>query len=146
IEAKEGIPLSDPSETLARMSFQRFFRLFPRLSGMTGTAWEAADEFWKIYHLPVVRVPTHRPCVRVQLPDRFFLTEDEKWQAVVGEIKAVHTTGRPVLVGTRSVRGSERLSHLLFEAGVEHRVLNATRFGEEAAIISRAGEQGQVTI
>jgi preprotein translocase subunit SecA len=146
IEAKEGIPLTDPSETLARMSFQRFFRLFPRLSGMTGTAWEASDEFWKIYHLPVVRVPTHRPCVREQLPDRYFLSEDEKWQAAVAEIKAVHLTGRPVLVGTRSVRGSERLSHLLFEAGVEHRVLNATRFSEEAAIVSRAGEHRQVTI
>jgi preprotein translocase subunit SecA len=146
IEAKEGIPMTDPTETLARMSFQRFFRLFPKLSGMTGTAWEAADEFWRIYHLPVVRIPTHKPCMRVQMPDRVFATEDEKWDAVVEEIKRIKELGCPILVGTRSVRNSELLSHKLFQAGVDHRILNATRHAEEAAIISRAGEKGEITI
>lgn len=146
IEAKEDIPMTDPSETMARMSFQRFFRLFPKLSGMTGTAWEAADEFWRIYHLPVVRIPTHRPCKRVQMPDRIFATEEEKWDAVVAEIKRIRELGCPVLVGTRSVKNSELLSHKLFEAGVPHKVLNASRHAEEAAIISRAGEKGEITI
>ena len=146
IEAKEGIPLSDPTETLARMSFQRFFRLFPKLSGMTGTAWEAASEFWQVYHLPVVRIPTHRPCQRVQRPDRVFLSETEKWAAVAEEIKQIQLQGRPVLVGTRSVQNSEMLSHLLYASGLSHRVLNAKRFVDEAAILARAGEKGEVTI
>lgn len=146
IEAKEGIGMTDPAETLARMSFQRFFRLFPKLSGMTGTGWEAAEEFWRIYHLPVVRVPTHKPCQRQQLPDRVFLTEDEKWDAVVAEIQRIKETGCPILVGTRSVKNSELLSHRLFQLGVAHRVLNATRHSEEAAIIARAGEKSEVTI
>ncbi len=146
IEAKEGLEMTDPAETMARMSFQRFFRLFPKLSGMTGTAWEAADEFWRIYHLPVVRIPTHRPCRRTEMPDRIFATEDEKWDAVVAEILRIREMGCPILVGTRSVRNSEHLSHKLFEAGVEHRILNATRHAEEAAIISRAGEKGEITI
>ena len=146
IEAKEEIPLSDPTETLARMSFQRFFRLFPKLSGMTGTAWEAAGEFWQVYHLPVVRIPTHRPCQRVHRPDRVFLSEAEKWAAVAAEIKQVQGLSRPVLVGTRNVQNSEMLSHLLYAAGLEHRVLNAKRFAEEAGIIARAGEKGEVTI
>lgn len=146
IEAKEGLAMTNPAETIARMSFQRFFRMFPRLSGMTGTAWEAADEFWRIYHLPVVRIPTNRPCVRRDLPDRMFLTEAEKWDAAVAEIRQLHASGRPVIVGTRSVRASEMLSHRLFEAGVQHRVLNASRHSEEAAIVAKAGELGQVTI
>jgi preprotein translocase subunit SecA len=146
IEAKEGIPMTDPTETLARMSFQRFFRLFPKLSGMTGTAWEAAEEFWRIYHLPVVKIPTHKPCARVQLPDRVFLTDEEKWEAVVQEIIRLKEVGCPVLVGTRSVKNSELLSHKLFQAGVAHRVLNATRHSEEAAIIARAGEKNEITI
>lgn len=146
IEAKEGLQMSDPAETLARMSFQRFFRLFPKLSGMTGTGWEAADEFWRIYYLPVVRIPTHRPCKRVQMPDRVFTTEAEKWEAVVDEIKRIKELGCPILVGTRSVKNSELLSHKLYEAGIEHRILNATRHAEEAAIISRAGEKGEITI
>jgi preprotein translocase subunit SecA len=146
IEAKEGVDMTNPAETIARMSFQRFFRLFPRLSGMTGTAWEAADEFWRIYHLPVVRIPTNRPCVRQDMPDRVFATEALKWDAVVAEIQRLHASGRPVLVGTRSVRASEALSHRLFEIGVSHRLLNASRHSEEAAIVSKAGEAGQVTL
>lgn len=146
IEAKEGIELSDPSETIARMSFQRFFRCFHRLSGMTGTAWEAAAELWQIYNLPVIRIPTHRPCVRKHLPDRFFLRENEKWDAIVEEIGTVHKTGRPILVGTRSVAASEALAHRLTERGLECHVLNATRLAEEAMIVAVAGERGRITI
>ena len=146
IEAKEGIELSDPTETVARMSFQRFFRCFHRLSGMTGTAWEAASEFWQIYGLPVVRIPTNRPCIRQQLPDRFFPDEARKWAAVVDEIERIHRTGRPLLVGTRSVAASEQLAGRLAARNLECQVLNATRLAEEAVIISVAGEPSRLTI
>ncbi|MDE3068722.1 MAG: prepilin peptidase, partial [Verrucomicrobiota bacterium] len=109
IEAKEGLPISDPAETIARLSFQRFFRCFHRLSGMTGTAREAAGELWQVYGLPTVPIPTNRPCLREQWPDRFFGDERGKWRAVVAEIEKWHATGRPLLVGTRSVLASERL-------------------------------------
>jgi len=146
IEAKEGLEVSDPSETVARMSFQRFFRCFHRLAGMTGTAWEAAPEFWQIYGLPVVRIPTHRPCVRQQLPDRLFQTEDAKWDAVVADIEQIHRQGRPILVGTRSVASSERLARQLAARGLEFHLLNATRLAEEALVVSIAGERGRITI
>lgn len=146
IEAKEGIELSDPSETIARMSFQRFFRCFHRLSGMTGTAWEAAAEFWQIYGLPVIRIPSNRPCVRKHLSDRFFLKDSEKWDAVIEEIARIHRTGRPVLVGTRSVAASEEVARRLKEGAIECHVLNATRLAEEAMIVAVAGEQGRITI
>ena len=146
IEAKEGIDLSDPSETIARMSFQRFFRCFHRLSGMTGTAWEAAAEFWQIYGLPVVRIPTNRPCIRAQWPDRFFREESAKWQAVVEEVEQLHRTGRPLLVGTRTVAASENLSRQLAARGLNFQILNATRLPEEAVIVAMAGEPGRITI
>lgn len=146
VEAREGLPVSDPSETLARLSFQRFFRFFRRLSGMTGTAREAADELWHIYRLPVVAIPTHKPCVRNELPDRIFASQEEKWTAVVDDIAEVHRAGRPVLVGTRSVRASEDLSRRLTAAGMEHQVLNAVRHHEEALIVSCAGQAGRITI
>jgi preprotein translocase subunit SecA len=146
IEAKEGIDLSDPTETLARMSFQRFFRCFHRLAGMTGTAWEAAAELWQVYGLPVVRIPTHRPCVRQHWPDRFFREESAKWAAVVEEIETLHRSGRPLLVGTRSVAASELLAARLAARGLDVHVLNATRLAEEAAIIALAGERGRITI
>jgi preprotein translocase subunit SecA len=128
------------------MSFQRFFRCFHRLAGMTGTAWEAAPEFWQIYGLPVVRIPTHRPCVRQQLPDRLFQTEDAKWDAVVADIEQIHRQGRPILVGTRSVAASERLARQLAARGLEFHLLNATRLAEEALVVSIAGERGRITI
>lgn len=146
IEAKEGVELSDPSETVARMSFQRFFRCFHRISGMTGTAWEAASEFWQIYGLPVVRIPTNRPCIREQLPDLFFKSDTAKWRGVVDEIARVHSSGRPVLVGTRTVAASERLGVDLAVRGVGAQILNASRLGEEAMIVALAGERGRVTI
>lgn len=146
IEAKEGVKFSDPSETVARMSFQRFFRCFHRISGMTGTAFEAANEFWQIYGLPVIRIPHNKPCIRQQQPDRWFLTQDQKMAAVVDELERMHREGRPVLVGTRNVAASEDLARRLAERRVECQVLNAYRLDTEAQIIALAGEPGRVTI
>ena len=146
IEAKEGLSISDPSETIARLSFQRFFRCFYRLSGMTGTAREAGGEFWQVYNLPVAVIPPNRPCVRQQWPDRCFVDEAGKWTAVVGEIERLHASQQPLLVGTRSVQASEHLAGLLAQGGLEARVLNATRLKDEADIVALAGEPGRVTI
>jgi preprotein translocase subunit SecA len=146
VELKEGLAATPPSETLARLSFQRFFRFFGRLSGMTGTAREAAQELWDIYQLNVVRIPENRPCRRIEFPQVAFARAADRWQAVLAEILSQHATGRPVLVGTRSVKSSEHLSSLLSGAGLSHQVLNAVRHREEAAIVARAGERGAVTI
>jgi preprotein translocase subunit SecA len=146
VEAKEDLTVNPPKDTYARVSFQRFFRLYQKLSGMTGTAAEGCREFWQIYHMPVVIVPTNRPCIRRVLDDRVFATEQAKWAAIVGEISAVHAAGRPVLVGTRSVRASESLSGLLTEGGLEHQVLNAVRHAEEAQIVAGAGQAGRITV
>jgi len=146
IEAKEGLPISDPSETIARLSFQRFFRCFHRLSGMTGTAKEAAGEFWQTYKLPVITIPTNRPCVREHWPDQIFANENSKWQAIADEVLRVHQLGRPVLVGTRSVHASERLAERLGPHNIEFKILNAVRLHEEGAVIALAGERGRITI
>jgi preprotein translocase subunit SecA len=146
IEAKESLPISDPTETIARLSFQRFFRCFHRLSGMTGTAREAADEFWRMYRLPVVTIPTNKTCRRVILPERVFADQTAKWQAVADEAKRIHATGQPILVGTRSVEASEMLGQLLAERNLPVRILNATRHREEAATIALAGQAGHITI
>ncbi len=146
VEVKESIEPSDLSETSMRLSSQKFFRFFDRLSGMTGTARESARELWDIYELPVISLPTNRPVRRDQLRNRYFMGKPEKWQAVVDEIKRVHDEGRPVLVGVRSVAQSERLSAMLGADELEHSVLNATKHKEEAEIIVRAGHQGQITI
>ena len=146
VEAKEALDVNPPKDTYARVSFQRFFRLYRRLGGMTGTATEAWREFWQIYHLPVVVIPTNRPCVREYLPDAVFATESGKWSAVVEEIKRIHQTGRPILVGTRSVRASEHLSGLLAADNLEHAVLNAVRHAEEAQIVAGAGKAGKITV
>ncbi len=146
VEAKESIEVTDPTDTLARLSFQRFFRLYHRMAGMTGTASEAAGEFWQIYRLPVVTIPPNRPCVRRQDADRIFATEEAKWTAVVEEVLRVHQQGRPVLVGTRSVLNSERVAERLAQRGVHCQVLNAARHAEEAVIVACAGEPGRITI
>ncbi len=146
VEAKESLEVKPPKDTFARISFQRFFRMYRRLSGMTGTAREAWPEFWQIYHMPVAVIPTNRPCVRKMLPDRVFATEASKWNAIVDEIRRVHEIGRPVLVGTRSVRASELLSELLTANGLEHEVLNAVRHAEEARIVSGAGLREKITV
>ncbi|MCD6364741.1 MAG: hypothetical protein J7M14_02580 [Planctomycetes bacterium] len=146
IEAKEQIEVNPPKDTYARVSFQRFFRMYTHLSGMTGTAAEARREFWQIYHLPVVVVPTNRPCVREKLSDRVYATEEAKWRAIVEECRRLHLLGRPILVGTRSVRASEHLSRLLKAENLEHQVLNAVRHAEEADIIAGAGQAGRITV
>jgi preprotein translocase subunit SecA len=146
VEAKEGVVISNPSETLARLSFQRFFRFFRNLAGMTGTAEEAAGEFWHIYGLPVMTIPTNRPCVREVFPDRVFAAEEEKWQALVKAIHEIHASGRPVLVGTRSVHASEKLAAMLTVGQLEFNLLNAVRSKEEARIVAAAGEAGRITI
>jgi preprotein translocase subunit SecA len=146
IEAKEGLEISDPTETIARLSFQRFFRCFHKLSGMTGTAREAATEFWQIYRLPVVTIPTNRPCIRVHRPDRVFLTETDKWADLVRDVESIHAQGQPLLIGTRSVAASEHVAGLLRDRGLSFHLLNARHPEEEAAIVANAGELGKITI
>ncbi len=146
VSAKEGVEIEPPKVTLARVSFQRFFRMYRRLSGMTGTSWEERHELWQTYGTPTVQIPTHRPCVRTLAPDRVLPNEEAKWEAVADAVETGHATGRPVLVGTRSVGDSETLSTLLTERGVVHAVLNAVRHEEEAGVVSQAGMKGRVTI
>jgi preprotein translocase subunit SecA len=146
IEAKEELEVNPPKDTYARISFQRFFRLYRNLSGMTGTAKEACAEFWQIYHRPVVTIPTNRPCIRRVLPDIVLPTESAKWRCLVAEVRHIHERGRPILIGTRSVRASERLSQLLKAQGLDHQVLNAVRHREEAQIVAGAGQAGRITV
>jgi len=146
VEAKENLEITPPKDTYARISFQRFFRMYRKLSGMTGTASEAAAEFWQIYHLPVVVIPTNRPCIRKNLPDIVLPAGDAKWKRILLEIRRVHNTGRPVLVGTRSVRASEYISQLLKAENLDNQVLNAVRHREEAQIVAGAGQTGRITV
>ncbi len=146
VEAKEKLEVNPPKDTYARISFQRFFRGYRKLSGMTGTAAEAWREFWQIYHLPIVVIPTNRPCIRRMLPERVFSTEQAKWDALVADVERMHQTGRPVLIGTRSVRISEHLSEMLTARNLEHQVLNAVRHAEEAQIVAAAGQPGRITV
>ena len=146
VEAKEKLEITPPKDTYARISFQRFFRMYRKLSGMTGTASEATAEFWQIYHLPVVVIPTNRPCIRKNLPDIVLPTGLTKWKRILLEIHRVHETGRPVLVGTRSVRASEYISQLLEAENLAHQVLNAVRHREEAQIVAGAGQAGRITV
>ena len=146
IETKEHCALSEHQETLARISYQRFFRRYLRLSGMTGTAREIAHELWDVYRVGVVRIPTNRPLKRRGSPDRFYATAGEKWRAILASIEVMHRDGRPVLVGTRTVAASEYLSILLKQAGLPHEVLNARHDKEEATIIARAAEPGRITV
>ena len=146
IEVKESVTVTADKENLARLSFQRFFRQYPLMAGMTGTAWEAAPELWQIYQRPVIRIPTNRPCVRIHMPVRMFDTMDQKWDAVVERIAELHANGNPILVGTRSVLASEELSRRLNERGLVHRVLNATQTAQEASIVAEAGHHGKITV
>jgi preprotein translocase subunit SecA len=113
---------------------------------MTGTAAEAWREFWQIYHLPVVTIPTNRPCIRKVMPDRVFATEEAKWKEIVSEIRTMHARGRPVLIGTRSVGASERLAEMLTKQDLACTVLNAVRHKEEAQIVAGAGQEGKITV
>jgi len=146
VEAKEGLELTPAKETLARISFQRFFRLYSRLSGLSGTLREAAPELWSVYGLTTVSLPTHRPCRRRECPDRLFTNAGARDQDAVRLILEAHATARPVLTGVRRVADAERISAMLAREGVPHEVLSATRHAEEAEIIARAGRGGAVTI
>lgn len=146
IEAKEGVKIQNENQTLASITFQNYFRLYNKLSGMTGTADTEAFELNKIYGLEVVVIPTHRPMIRRDLCDVVFLTTDEKYIAVADDIKECVSRGQPVLVGTTSIENSERLSLLLKKMGIKHEVLNAKQHEREAHIIEQAGMPGAVTI
>ncbi|WP_337063478.1 preprotein translocase subunit SecA [Kineococcus sp. G2] len=146
IEAKEGVPIQNENQTLATITLQNFFRMYEKLSGMTGTAMTEAAEFQQIYKLGVVSIPTNRPAIRVDQPDLVYKNEQAKFAAVVEDIAEHHATGQPVLVGTTSVEKSEYLSALLTKAGVEHTVLNAKQHEREASIVAQAGRKGAVTV
>src|SRR5947209_9356011 len=146
IEAKEGVHVQRENVTLARITFQNYFRMYTKLGGMTGTAWTEREEFQKIYDLDVVVVPTHKPMIRADQADLVYKTEDAKFDAVIDEIAELAEEGRPVLVGTTSVEKSERLHELLSRRGVNHEVLNAKQHEREAWVIAQAGRPGAVTI
>ncbi len=146
IEAKERIRIARRNRTLATITFQNYFRLYKKLAGMTGTADTEAEEFNKIYNLDVVVIPTNRPIVRQDENDLVYLNEAEKFDAILNEIKALHSKGQPILVGTVSIEKSERLSALLLKNGIRHEVLNAKNHAREALIIAEAGAKGAVTI
>ncbi len=146
VEAKEGVKVKAENQTLATITLQNYFKLYKKLSGMTGTAMTEANEFWKIYKLDVVAIPSNRPMKRINHPDVIYRSVPEKYNAVVEEIRTVHTTGRPVLVGTVSIESSERLSHELTKWGIKHEVLNAKHHEREADIIAQAGRLKAVTI
>jgi preprotein translocase subunit SecA len=146
LEAKERIEIKDENQTLATITLQNYFRLYNRLSGMTGTAMTEASEFHQIYKLGVVPIPTNRPAQRIDQADLVYKSENGKFQAVVRDIVERHRKGQPVLVGTVSVEKSEELSHFLKRAGVPHEVLNAKHHEREASIIARAGVKGAVTV
>jgi len=143
---EEELELSTPKDTLARVSFQRFFRLYRQLGGMTGTAEEAQAELWQIYHLATVGIPTHRPVARRRWPDRVFVSADAKWRALLEHVRDVNRTGRPILVGTRSVESSQRFAEMLEAAGLSCHVLNAVHHQQEAQRIREAGEKGRITV
>ena len=146
IEAKESLKVANESKTLATITFQNFFRLYDKLSGMTGTAMTEEDEFSSIYDLDIVEIPTNKPVVRVDYPDVVYKTEAGKYRAIVKQIEECHEKGQPVLVGTVSIEKSERISRMLRDKGIPHNVLNAKNHEKEAEIIAQAGKLGAVTV
>ena len=146
IEAKEHVTVAHESKTLATITFQNYFRLYDKLSGMTGTAMTEEAEFGEIYSLDIVEIPTNRPLARIDHPDQVYKTQTGKYRAVVEQIKACHDKGQPVLVGTVSIEISELVSKLLTRAGIPHNVLNAKHHDKEAEIVAQAGKLGAVTV
>jgi preprotein translocase subunit SecA len=146
LEAKEGVEVESENQTLATITFQNYFRMYDKLSGMTGTADTEAVEFREIYGLEVISIPTHRPMVRTDFPDLVYKTQQEKFAAIAADVKELHKKGQPVLVGTVSIEKSELLSGLLQKSGVPHDVLNAKNHEKEAEIVAQAGQAGRVTI
>jgi preprotein translocase subunit SecA len=146
IEAKEGLELTEENKTQAAITIQNYFRLYPILSGMTGTAKTEEKEFQTLYGMDVVQVPTNKPVIRVDEPDRVFLTIDQKYKAVAKEVKRVHATGQPVLIGTTSILQSEKVAKYLEAENLSFRLLNAKTIEQEAQLIALAGQKGQITI
>ena len=146
IEAKEGVKIAHESKTLATITFQNYFRLYKKLSGMTGTAMTEEDEFREIYKLDVIAIPTNKPVIRIDHSDQIYRTESGKFKAIIDQIVECHKKGQPVLVGTISIEKSELLSAMLKRKGVKHEVLNAKYHAKEAEIVAQAGKLGAVTI
>jgi preprotein translocase subunit SecA len=146
IEAKEHVRIKEESRTYATITFQNYFRMYNKLAGMTGTAVTEAEEFYKIYKLEVVQIPTNKPMIRQDLPDQIYKNEESKFKAVVKEVEQMHNEGRPVLIGTVSIEKSEILSDMMKRRGIKHEVLNAKQHEKEAAIIAQAGKLGAVTV
>ena len=146
IEAKESVQVKEESRTYAKISIQNYFRLYKKISGMTGTAQTSAEEFHKVYNLEVVSVPSNKPLARKDLPDLVYKNAEAKWQSVVKEIKERQEKGQPVLLGTTSIQKNELISQKLSEAGIRHEVLNAKNNEREGAIIAQAGKLKAVTV
>jgi preprotein translocase subunit SecA len=146
IEAKEGVEIEAENQTLASITFQNYFRMYEKLSGMTGTADTEAFEFQQIYSLETVIIPTHRPMVRQDLQDQIFKSTDEKFEAILKDIQTRHANGQPILVGTTSIENSELLSEMLRREKLDHQVLNAKQHEREAQIVAQAGRPGMITI
>jgi len=146
IEHKEGCALSARRTTIARITYQRFFRRYRRLTGMSGTMQPVARELWRVYRLAVTSIPTHRPVQRKHLPDLVVTRDEEKWRLILARVKELHAAGVPILLGTRSVAASERADAELTAAGLPHSVLNATQDKHEAEVVAQAGQRGRITI
>ena len=146
IEAKEGVEVKEESQTLATISFQNFFRLYNKLSGMTGTAFTEAEEFQQIYSLDVIQIPPNRPIARIDKDDLIYRTEDGKLRAIVEEVKKYHEKGQPVLIGSASIVKNEKIAGYLDKAGLPYEILNAKNNEREAAIVAKAGEKGAITL
>jgi preprotein translocase subunit SecA len=146
VEAKEGVPIKQENQTVASITFQNYFRLYDNLSGMTGTADTEAFEFQQIYGLEVIVIPTHMPMIRDDMPDLVYLTEADKFEAIIDDIKDCRDRGQPVLVGTTSIETSEKLSSILKKKKIDHQVLNAKQHEREAIVVQQAGRPGTVTI
>ena len=146
IEAKEGVKINEETKTMATITFQNLFRMYNKLSGMTGTAKTEEEEFRDIYNMYVIQIPTNKPVIREDYPDLVYATEKGKFKAIVNKIKEIHSTGQPILVGTISVENNERLSEMLKKEKLKHEVLNAKNHEREAEIIAKAGEKGAITI
>ncbi|MDC0808153.1 preprotein translocase subunit SecA, partial [Collinsella aerofaciens] len=145
IEAKEGVPVQEETKTSASITYQNLFRMYKKLSGMTGTGKTEEEEFREIYNIRVIPIPTNRPIARIDHPDLLYPSLKSKFKAVVEDVKSRHEKGQPVLVGTVAVETSDYLSQLLVQAGVPHEVLNAKNHYKEAQIIMNAGQRGAVT-
>ncbi len=146
IEAKEGVHIQGETQTFASVTLQNYFRMYKKLAGMTGTAMTEAAEFKELYQLEVLEIPTHRRCVRKDFDDQIYMTEKEKYNAILQEIKQIHKEGRPILIGTESVEISEKLSRILRQNALVHTVLNAKQHEKEAEIIAEAGKKGAITL